>query len=1114
MANIEIKDLIKGLQDAREESVALVKSFSEGLEIIKEIAASLKGKQSSFNLGDAKDIEKINALLEESNLLAQQRTELTKNSTEERKKLQKIIREQIKLEKNLDKTRKDNLKTIKSEDKAEKDILKTKSQKEKAIQNEISNTEKLGSEKKKASKVTDEEIRQSIISRKERAQRRKEIEAEIILEQKSADTKRELQERIKALRIQGQSLDLGSEELARNNEEIDRLTAKLKDNSDQFVQNKINIGNYKSALDGLTNSFDDQKKRLNVLLNAYRELVAQGKEGTSEAKKLKKALDEQRESIKEVEEASKQAEKASEGFSDSLKNFSIGAGIGLIIGALTQLKDLFGGSREATLESQQAIANFTQTIKVFFASSVNAFDGVKQGFDALVNDLSKGWKSVAIGYQELVLIINKGINKFSDNNKAIKETEENIAKLNKEREELNKNNETYADGIKTIKDAFSGNVKVTKNAISEQQKFLKLQQDTEISILRQTRALAGLQERRQILQDISDDDTLGFITRAAAVQKAQKAAVDFARKEEELLLTRERLQIEAVKQDLRVSKIVSEERLKQITTGEQLNNLLKERGVALKVNAENEQAFTEAFTERIDKQAEREAFQRDQEEKNRKTARDDFEQRQDILEEFAEIQIDRNSKIVADETKTQEQRQKAIKDSERISRELLGKSTKNIIEQGKKSIDLNNQLTDSEKKLAKEKLDSLDIDKLVNEEDQQKVLNIIRALDLGEVEEKRLKESVKIRKDALEVIKEDNKVFEDSVKRKKELEADVKAQQAILNDETIKTAEDLNKALEKLDKEKTERRKKTLKEEIALLPEGSNERLEKEKELSDLLIEEKEKRLQKQEKLDDEAKKKREETEKFIRDQSFETFETIFKQRVKDSQDRQKDLNDEINQAKSRQSELLNLAASGNSETSRLAAESLAEQRRIERQRREELEEEKKKQIRSELILSGLGILRANADKPNGGVKTLAEVGAVIAGLTAAGRSFFVGADALDSNGKGLDSKGGMLNINHPGEMIIQKSLVDKMGKPSRFDVADVFTRYKDGDIVEKNSVPQDSNTVIINNNNEEILRTYKKLEKEIRNMSTVEVTKDIVKNYLEVRERKGNRVNKYIVKP
>lgn len=230
------------------------------------------------------------------------------------------------------------------------------------------------------------------------------------------------------------------------------------------------------------------------------------------------------------------------------------------------------------------------------------------------------------------------------------------------------------------------------------------------------------------------------------------------------------------------------------------------------------------------------------------------------------------------------------------------------------------------------------------------------------------------------------------------------------------------------------------------------------------------------------------------------------------SKERQKFVNDEIQEAKTRRTELVRLSASTDSQTSQLAAESLAKKREFERQKTAELEKEKKKQIRLELLLSGLKAYQANAGQPNAATKTIVDVGVLIAGLTAASGSFFEGTDRLGTNGKGIDSKGGMLNVNHPDEMIIQKDLNKKMGYPSRHDVADVFTRYKNGDLLEKGTTQGATlQTVVVNSDNTEVVNVLKSVKKELRNANNAQLVVDTARAMISIKERKGNRINKYL---
>ena len=137
----------------------------------------------------------------------------------------------------------------------------------------------------------------------------------------------------------------------------------------------------------------------------------------------------------------------------------------------------------------------------------------------------------------------------------IKKIDEEIAVLEGRLADLDQ--PLITQGIEKIGEAFEGTIDTTSKAIEEQEKFLRLQLKIAIQIQQQERALAGLAEQRQILQDISDDDTLGFIERAKFVKRAQEAAIEFAREEEKLALKREKLTIEAVKQDLRRSQALS-----------------------------------------------------------------------------------------------------------------------------------------------------------------------------------------------------------------------------------------------------------------------------------------------------------------------------------------------------------------------------------------------------------------------------------------------------------------------------------------------------------------------------------------------------------------------------
>ncbi|MHC4336241.1 MAG: coiled-coil domain-containing protein [Planctomycetota bacterium] len=378
--------------------------------------------------------------------------------------------------------------------------------------------------------------------------------------------------------------------------------------------------------------YQKESRRLTELRNKYKDLAVAEKENTKEAKALLKevvALDKR---LKEIDETVGQNqrsvgnyEKALNGLNDSIGKLGIVAGITAAFGFLA---DAFGNTREGALELQIFFSKLSETTKVLVQNIIQASKALPQIFEGVGNTIE------ATGVK--AELTAKRVQKSFTFGEAAKKLEAEIADLEAQLVELDK--PLISEGIAKIVKAFEGTTDTVSEAIKGQREFLELQLRTTIEISKQEKALAGLAEKRQILQDISDDDTLSFIERGVFIEKAQKAALEFAELENKLALTREKLTIEAIKQDLRRISVeekktlgITKNTIEQIKTGEQLQDLLKREAIARKVSDENDEAFTAAFVERVNKQVEAEAFRRDQEEKNRITARDAFEQEIDII---------------------------------------------------------------------------------------------------------------------------------------------------------------------------------------------------------------------------------------------------------------------------------------------------------------------------------------------------------------------------------------------------------------------------------------------------------------------------------------------------
>lgn len=668
--------------------------------------------------------------------------------------------------------------------------------------------------------------------------------------------------------------------------------------------------------------YQKESARLNELRNKYKDLAVANQENTKEAKELLSEITKLDKRLKEIDNSVGQNTRSVGKYENALNGLNSGLAklgvVALVTKGIELLTGAFGDTREGALEFNVLFSKITETVKVFVNNIIKAGPAVVGVFSAM----GDSFKSVGVRAELAFKKIDRAISFKPD---TVKKLDSEIKTLEGTLAELEKS--SVAEQISKIGKAFEGTIDTTSRAIIEQEKFLRLQLQLKIQIEQQERALAGLAEKRQILQDISDDDTLGFVTRTEAVKKAQIEAEKFAELELKLAKTKEKLTIEAVKQDLRRANALSETQLQAIQTGEQLQNILKNENLAKKISDENDSAFTQAFIERRNKVVEAESFRRDQEEKNRKTARDAFEQDLDILEEFTEKRVAENEKIINSDTASLEQRQKALRENQKLEKELFEESIRRIFVQGKASIDLRKDLTDAEKEQKKALIDTADIQKILNTQDEQERLALIRKIDLGEIEEKRLKESLKIKQDIAIVNAESLKIEEETIRKTESLKNEILLQEQKIKDETF----DLEKA-------KTENTKKELQARIDLLKKDSIERLELEKELNDLILTEQE---EANEKSEEETKNKREKEQEAREKLVEEGEEFITEQIEKANEKRLSNIDSQIEAIQERQDSLRTLAENGNEEAVKSLADSQKREAELRRQKENELRRQK-----------------------------------------------------------------------------------------------------------------------------------------------------------------------------
>jgi hypothetical protein len=860
--------------------------------------------------------------------------------------------------------------------------------------------------------------------------------------------------------------------------------------------------------------YQKESRRLTELRNRYKDLAVAEKENTKEAKALLKEVVALDKKLKKLDETVGQNQrsvgdykKALEGLKDQAKALPFLA----VAGGVALLGQAFGDTREGSLQLQILFSKITETVKVLIQNIIQAakgvpliFEGLKDKFKEFGDDIRTVLINTELAYQKIERTLQKGL-AFAGVDSAkeeVKRLDDVILKLEKDLEEIeNKEPSTkLEEGIKKVTKAFEGTVNTTSRAIKGQKEFLELQLRTTVEIAKQEKALAGLAEQRQILQDISDDDTLSFIERKKFIDLAQKAALEFADLENKLALTKEKLTIEAIKQDLR--RISSEEKktlgitkntIEQIKTGEQLQNLLQRQDIARKVSDANDEAFTAAFVERRNKEVEAESFRRDQEEKNRITARDAFEQEIDIIQELGEQRIAQNQKVLADDTKSIAERREALSKNNEQEEKIFNESIERIRKQGIESIKLSDRLTEAEKEKRIALIETADIQAILNEEDQVKALNQIRLIQLGEGEERVLKETLKLKKDISAQNEEDAKALEETSRKTQELKDDILIQEKKIKDETF----DLQKA-------EFENQKKDLEDRIKLLKEDSIQRLELEKQLNALKLEEQEKTNEEEEKnTKDSAEKRAEAVQK-----AAELVTNIVE---KQNEKRLQAIDDTLNAVEERQSSLRAAAEQGNEQ----AVKSLAESEKQEAEIRQQKERELQRQQRIEAGLAAFQVFAANSqeDPKTALTKTITDI-TTLSALISSLPSFFVGTEDTGKASNALDQNGGRLSILHDNERVMTAEQNKAIGPMTNEELTRLAVETRRGTFKQFEQVkPNEMNSVLIQSQQESIKDDIQQLIKEVRKNRPIDPVSSFDKRtsvYSEIYKQGNNKVRNH----
>jgi hypothetical protein len=843
-------------------------------------------------------------------------------------------------------------------------------------------------------------------------------------------------------------------------------------------QNKLRKEQAKDS-QGLTSIYQKESKRLRELKNDYKNLFLEGKGGEKATKELRREIIELDESLKDLDKSVGDNfrevgnyKKAIDELNDRIDNLNQTVKGATIIFLLTKIAevstDFFGSSREASLETQKAIANFTETVKVFASSTIQAFFGLKDVvvgvWGIISNSVSNAINSIQISITNLSLNANKAL-AFLGSEGAAKNVNELTKELNDLESQTYDNteaNEQLTKGLEAITAAYNGDIKAVSDAIDIRKELLQVQQDIEIQNLRLQRSLVGLTAQQEKLSVITDDDTRSFQERVNASQDLLIANQNVANVQEQIAANELRISRLRVASDLVVAGVIDRNEALALSD-KQLANILREKDNALKVSSENEQEYTDAFIAYQDARNQSQLTGLETEQQLRKLESDRIEKNLDILIDGADSQKSINERIISDERISLERRQQLINQTSLIIETSYEKQKAAIIEFGTEQIRTNSLISEEERKRQLEVLKGADLDELVREKDATALNEKIRQLGLSEIFEGRLLEVIRERRTATLDLAETQRDFNDTQRESDEIVRDIIAQEEELEKlRGIETQEELLRSQEEFDKKRQENRLKAIQEEqdeIQRIREENIRLLEEEQETAS---EERQKQIDDEiEALEDASKRELElnqEKNDILLDQEREAAEKRLEEKEKEAEENeelQKNLieylrnqsnlyydeqldriDEQIDASKERESQLI--------EASEAGVQSSSESIAFERQQQAELEQERQRveqeKARAELLLTYLELIQAN-DGDIGAATTQ------LIGAQAFAKSFPLFKEGTENTGigGGLDPDGGFFAVLHRGERVMTEEQNQMVGSLSNDELANVAYMYNTG---------------------------------------------------------------------
>lgn len=884
------------------------------------------------------------------------------------------------------------------------------------------------------------------------------LKAKITLEKEEIKTLQDVRERMAALRVVVQSLDLETQadQIKAFNDEINDLTDILSANSDKFIQNKINVGNYEESIISALKNTSVFATGIGALDNALESVLGLFLLTKEELDAMEKSMDASTSAVKRFAVAF--------GKLNKVLKASI---IGVVILAIAALGSAFGNTRAGAIRLEKVMITISSAFSTFGKVASIVFEEVGKGFKAITEFIKNPFSSA--------------------NKKAAEETEGTWERIKK--------------AIESGKEAIIVGLENVDKAFKLEDKVRRLNQE-----------IARLNGNLQRTQLIADDSTRSLNAQLAASGVALELQNEVGEKRIEIAKAELEAANERVKQSI-LANTVEVENINLGATGldfaKATLDLAERRGAELEIANDLIDAQQQAVLGVIEAEEELKFVQDENAKLRREINRDLFEQNLDLLIDLVDTEKNISEQFVND---VRRNFQKRINEFNRFLIVFRENAQRELDEFTKEASNLGLSLD-----FQIEYDDNGDFKVFVNDSElaTDNILELnkqLQSMGLNEIDINRFREFIVEARNGVRDFSDLNKeltlvgikvgelqknisVSEDELNALDNLQEKINNLSQTLTGgiseseskkilEQIQILEDQKKAIiEFADQQRLDNRIDAINQELKTVEEGSEryyellqERLDIEKQIREKAIDD---TLNKQKETN---KKALEDYEKFA-DDVREVLNKVLDKVLEVNQKRVESAEDQVD----RQSELIDIQR-------RRAEEGLTntlafEQRELGK-READLVRRQKKQERLEKIKALYSSYNNYASKgdENPILKALRDFAILEAIAASFKEGGLTGIDGVNTNAKGItlgkshdpNGRGGNLAWHERGEGFFSRKEVDAMGHDNFYKLKNMagqgqidsnfFTRQR-----------KDFITVVpVTNNNPELLRTMKEVKKSI----------------------------------